>query len=123
MDPRAVERYIEAIKRGSTLPALVAYETAEGILLSDGFLRFTAYLICRRRRIRVEVRRGNRFDAILNAVAANADHGEPRTLDGIERAVLMLSGLRPRSTSRAIARHVQISEAQVDAIRKKHQTR
>lgn len=122
-DPRAIERYREAMQAGAIFPPLVAFDTADGYLLADGFLRLVAYVLNRRQKIRVNVRKGTREDAIAYSVAANADHGEPRTADGVERAILMSIALRPRSTNRAIARLAQVTEAKVDGIRRKHQTR
>ena len=69
LDAARVERYAEML---DALPPVVVFDTAEGLLLADGYHRVAA---ARRRglqRIEAEVRRGSRHDALRYAAAVGA---------------------------------------------------
>jgi hypothetical protein len=93
-DEVTVGEYAEVMREPGgpdQFPAIVLFEDQDGTLwLADGWHRVLAALKAGLKAIKAEVRPGNRRDALLCAVGANADHGLRRTNEDKRRAVLTL---------------------------------
>lgn len=83
---QTIQRYEDAFDR---LPPVDVFETAEGLLLADGFHRIAAAERLGRAKIEAKVRKGTREDALEHAVIANTKNADPLTPeerdDGIRR--------------------------------------
>lgn len=78
-NPETIERYREPSKKGRMPPVIVFREPGTEIYhLGDGHYRLEAHRAEGLRTIKAEVRTGTRRDAVLFAVGANEEHGEPR---------------------------------------------
>jgi ParB-like chromosome segregation protein Spo0J len=69
LDPLQVDLYRRSIDR---IPAVVVFETEEGLVLADGHHRLAAAVAERKETIGAEVRHGSRKDALAYAVAVGA---------------------------------------------------
>jgi ParB-like nuclease family protein len=131
----ALAEYMEAIKRGVTLPPIDVFRDGEQYLVVDGYHRLAAFRHLRanlpRRlrangaptaydRIDAEVHDGNIRDAILFACAANGTHGLPRTNADKGRAVsyLLEDGEWKLWSDNEIARRCGVSQPFVSKTRK-----
>lgn len=114
-----VDEYAEAIEAGAEMPPPVVFFDGEDYWLADGFHRFRAYAKLGRESIPCDVNQGDRRDAVLHSVGANADHGLRRTNDDKRRAVETL--LRDREWSKwsdnEIARRCNVSQPFVSKLR------
>lgn len=91
LDWFAISEYAQAMQEGAEFPAIVVFQNGdEGYWLADGFHRVQAALKIERTEIAADVRKGDKRDAILYAVGANADHGVRRTNKDKHNAVEML---------------------------------
>jgi N6-adenosine-specific RNA methylase IME4 len=83
-----VDDYAEAMAAGVVLPPVVVFKDGEGrYWCADGFHRVAAAEKAGLAEIAVDVRKGEKRDAILFSVGANADHGLRRTNADKRRAV------------------------------------
>lgn len=82
-----VEDYAQVIRDGTDLPPIVVFHDGKKYWLADGFHRVAAYRSAGAESIEADVRQGDRRDAILFSVGANASHGLRRTNDDKRRAV------------------------------------
>ena len=78
--------YAEAMHAGASFPPVVVFD-ADRFWLADGFHRVGAAEDAGLTEIRAEIRQGDRRDALLYAVGANAEHGARRTNADKTRAV------------------------------------
>ena len=69
LDTARIERYTEML---DALPPIVVFDTAEGLLLVDGYHRVAAARRCGLETIEAEVRRGPRHDALRYAATVEA---------------------------------------------------
>src|SRR5215213_131535 len=69
LDTARVERYAEVL---DALPPVVVFDTAEGLLLADGYHRVAAARRRGLRTVEAEVRRGSRHDALRYAATVGA---------------------------------------------------
>jgi ParB-like chromosome segregation protein Spo0J len=81
--------YAEAMKAGAAFPPVVVFD-ADMLWLADGFHRVGAAEDAGLTEILAEIREGDRRDALLYAVGANAEHGARRTNADKRRAVVTL---------------------------------
>jgi ParB-like chromosome segregation protein Spo0J len=75
VDPREHldrERVAHYVETWDTLPPVVVYRTAEGLLLADGYHRIAAAQHLGATTIKAEIRRGSRHDALSYAAAKAA---------------------------------------------------
>ncbi len=92
MSPEVLQDYTLLIKDGTKFPPIVVFDTAEGLLLADGFHRIEANRLAGNRKIECEIRQGDRRDAILHSIGANIKHGQRMTsADKRRSAKMMLS--------------------------------
>lgn len=120
MSADTVNDYISAMKDGAKFPPVVVYQDAEKYYLADGYHRVAAALKLEQNTITAKVHVGNRRDAMLYAVGANANHGLRRTRADKRRAVeMMLRDDEWRHWSdRQIARKAHVDHKTVGSIRK-----
>lgn len=90
IDAKVAAEYAEAIADGAKLPAVTVFYDGSTYWLADGFHRAAAHDRLGRSEIAVDVRQGERRDAILYSVGANASHGHRRSNADKRRAVLTM---------------------------------
>lgn len=118
-----VAAYAEAIAIGDVFPPVTVYKDDAGTYwLSDGYHRVEANLRNKRATIRAIVRDGDRRDALLHAVGANAQHGLRRTNEDKRRAVdaLLNDDEFSRWSDRKIADACRVSPELVHRVRREH---
>jgi hypothetical protein len=93
-------------------------ENAE-LVLADGFHRIEAYRVMKRNLVPVSVFRGNRQNAIIFAIEANAKHGKPLTREDREFNIqrLLSSPATKNWSVRKIAEVVGVSKSTVQNIK------
>jgi hypothetical protein len=88
---RIAAEYAEALKSGAVFPPVVIFSDADGKKwLADGFHRCRAFELAERTEIPIEIRHGERRDALLYAAGANASHGARRTSKDKRQSVSVL---------------------------------
>lgn len=85
-----VADYADAMTDGATLPPVTLFFDGVDHWLADGFHRYHAHKKIGAINIDADVRKGDKRDAILYSVGANASHGLRRTNEDKHRAVAML---------------------------------
>lgn len=90
-DERVIE-YADDMKAGNIFPPLMVYYDGTNYWLADGYHRCEAALLAGIKKFDVEVKMGDRRDAILYAVGANRAHGLRRTNADKRRSVFVLLG-------------------------------
>jgi hypothetical protein len=126
IDPGTVSDYRERLRDGSPPPPVKVRlvhmaETLDRLLVTDGFHTVTAARLEGTPHIPCRVLSGTWNDALLEAAAANADHGLPRTQADRRRAVEMILDHVAGSeewTSRKIAAAARVSHTLVQAVLK-----
>ena len=121
MDEETIQKYHHAlVKLKAKFPPIIVFESRGKFYLADGFHRFKAHKMARRKKIECKIRQGTKRDAILYAVGCNADHGLPRTNEDKKNAVVTL--LKDKKwnewSSRKIAQACKVSHTYVDKLRK-----
>lgn len=82
--------YAEAMRGGGEFPPITVFYDGKHYWLADGFHRHSAAQQAGLDALEADVRQGDRRDAILHSVGANATHGLRRTNDDKRRAVTRL---------------------------------
>lgn len=90
MDMALVMEYAGEMQAGAEFPPVVAFGSVDKCWLADGFHRFEAAKQSQFSVIPVDLRPGNRREAQLYSVGANAAHGLRRTNADKRRAVELL---------------------------------
>lgn len=116
-----VREYAEAIEAGGRLPPVTVYHDGATYWLADGFHRLSAYQSLGALEVEAEVRQGEKRDAVLHSVGANATHGLRRTNEDKRRAVqVLLEDAEWREWSdREIGRRAGVSPSTVGTLRPK----
>lgn len=114
-----VGEYAEAMAAGESFPPLSAVKADDGIYLFDGFHRLYAMRRAGRTSARVELWDGTFRDAVLRAVAANANHGKRRSNADKRKSVETLLSDPEWSmwSNSEIARRCMVSDKTVASIR------
>jgi hypothetical protein len=103
MNPSRIEDYAEAYASGKTLPPPVVFRDGDTYHLADGFHRLAALDQIGQQEVGCEVREGDRRDALLYGLKANAFHGLPRThADKRHSVFIVLNDPVWRSRSNAV---------------------
>lgn len=115
----AVDDYAQSMLDGHEFPPVVLYFDGETYWLGDGFHRCLAAQQAKRKAILADVRKGDKRDAILHSVGANAQHGQRRTNGDKRRAVttLLKDAEWAKWSDREIARRCQVSTPLVGSVR------
>ena len=120
MDWTLVGEYAEAMKAGAVFPPVTVFSDGNSHWLADGFHRVHATRKAGVTEVEAEIREGDRRDAVLFAMGANASHGKRRTNEDKRRAVKLL--LKDREwkdwSDREIARVCAVSNRFVSGLRK-----
>ncbi|MGD0952831.1 MAG: DNA methyltransferase [Methanotrichaceae archaeon] len=90
LDQGTVIRYVEALKRGDSFPAVVVFYDGVTYWLADGFHRVTAAKLAGLTEIEADIRNGSKKNALLHSVSANEEHGLPRTQADKKKAITSL---------------------------------
>ena len=90
LDQGTVIRYVEALKRGDSFPAVVVFHEGTTYRLADGFHRVTAAKNAGMTEIEADVRSGSKKEALLYSVSANEEHGLPRSHADKRKAIMSL---------------------------------
>jgi hypothetical protein len=116
----AVAEYAADMEAGDEFPPAILFSDGATYRLADGFQRYAAVVKLGRKELLVIIREGNRREALLYAVGANAKHGLRRTREDKRRAVLtLLQDDEWRNWSdREVAKHCSVSHTFVATIRR-----
>ena len=117
LDSKTVKEYAERIKEGDGFPPVVVFNDGKKKWLSEGFHRVAAYKLAGVNEVPVDVRKGTRDDAKLNALASNKSHGLRRSNADKRRAVESLLKMRPAWSNRRSADFVGVSDEFVRSVR------
>jgi len=120
LDSSTVDEYTAAMNEGATFPPVVVFHDGTDYWLADGFHRYHAHKIAHPASpILADVRQGDRRDAVLHSVGANAEHGLRRTNEDKRRAVMRLLNDEEWSqwSDREIARRARVSNRFVTNLR------
>lgn len=117
-----VADYASIIRDGADFPPVIVFNDGKKYWLADGFHRLAAYQAAGAEELPVAVHQGNRREAILFSVGANALHGLRRTDDDKRRAVSVLLGDKEwsRWSDRQIAKQCGVSHPFVARVREGH---
>lgn len=119
LNKQTLADYTELWVSGVELPPVIVFFDGDNYWLADGFHRVESAKQADKTTIKTDVRQGNRRDAVLFSVGANATHGLPRTNADKRRAVETL--LRDEEWSqwsdREIARQCHVNDKTVGKIR------
>lgn len=121
IDNSVVDDYADAMIDGAEFPSIIVYHDGAAYWLADGFHRLAAWKIANPGRpIPADVRQGDRREAVLHSVGANADHGLRRTNEDKRRAVMRLlgDGEWGQWSDREIARRCHVSHNFVSTLRR-----
>jgi hypothetical protein len=119
LDEKLVGEYAEAMENGAEFPPAVVYHDNTGTnWLSQGFHRHAAALKAKQTTITVEMRSGNRNDAILDAASGNATHGLRRTNADKRRSASQVLTAFPDMPNSQIADIVGVSDTFVGDVKK-----
>jgi hypothetical protein len=124
LDDAVIERYAEAMIAGlwefaKSSDPITAFFDGQTYWLADGFHRVAAAKKARIDELKVDVRQGDKRDAILYSVGANATHGHPRSNEDKRRAVFRLLDDPEWSkwSDREIARRCAVTHPFVNKLR------
>ena len=114
-----VDEYATDMMDGDVFPAVVVYFDGKVYRVADGFRRTSAAIGAGLDSIKVEVRRGEKRDAILYASGCNATHGKPRSNKDKRRAVevLLKDAAWQQQSNAWIAQHCKVSDRFVGKVR------
>ena len=120
IDDAIVQEYAERIEAGDTFPPITVFEHEGKLILADGFHRHAAYEHAGKKQIPVEIREGDRRDAILHAIESNLLHGLRPTRADKRKAVMTLLSDKKWSAwvDRKIAKRCGVSPTTVGTIRR-----
>lgn len=85
-----IDEYAEKMIAGAIFPPVVVFFDNSEYWLADGFHRVNAAIQAGIEHINVDIKSGEKRDAILYAVGANSSHGLRRTNEDKRNAVLLL---------------------------------
>lgn len=119
LNPAVVEDYAQIVRDGTDFPPVVVFHDGKKYWLADGFHRMAAYEKAGATEIAADIRQGDKRDAILFSVGANAEHGLRRTNDDKRRAVMVLLNDKEWSqwSDREIAKRCGVSDRFVNGLR------
>lgn len=120
INEETVAEYAEAMANPTTVfPPVIVYYDGTNYWLADGFHRAAAWERLGRTEVPAEIRQGDRRQAILHSVAANAAHGLRRTNADKRRAVMTLleDPEWGQWSDQAIAEKVRVGRAFVTKMR------
>ena len=115
-----IDDYTQEIKTGAKMPAIVCFceKNSERIFLADGFQRHRAHINADLEEIEVDLRVGNKHDALEYALSANRAHGLRMTnADKVKSVKMALADSElAKRTQQEIADMVGITREAVNRI-------
>lgn len=121
IDGPTVADYVDRMEDGQAFPPIVVFDIEGVYVLVDGFHRLLAAQRVGLKSFAVDVRQGNRIDAIKFAITANSAHGLRWNNEDKRHAVEVMLGECSQLSDRAIAEHCRVSQPFVGKIRKELQ--
>jgi ParB-like chromosome segregation protein Spo0J len=120
LDDSLVQHYTEAMLEGKEFPPVDLHFDGKHYWLSDGFHRWHAHKRAGYKEINAIVRQGTKRDAFIASLAANAEHGKPRSAEEARNVVrLALEDIELGELSDAqIANVCKVSKMTVGRVRK-----
>lgn len=119
---KVIEEYAERLKAGDEFPPVVVFfdKAEDAYFMGDGFHRYHAQKLNKKRNIEAEIKKGDLRDAVLFAVEANTTHGLKRTNTDKRRAVQTLLEDEEWGTwsDREISRRCAVSNKFVGDVRR-----
>jgi hypothetical protein len=88
--PGYVQEFGEAMVGGAVFPPVVVFFDGKTYWLADGFHRHAGAAMVGIAKLRAEIRRGSRRDAVFHSAGANIKFSIPRTPGDVKRAVYLL---------------------------------
>ena len=118
-DEAVVAEYAELMRGGATFPAVTVFHDGATYYVADGFHRVLAAQATGAESVACDVFDGEKRDAILYALGANADHGLRRTNADKRRAVerLLADPEWSQWSDREIARRCRVTQPFVSRVR------
>jgi len=120
LDQDTVDEYAEAMAAGEVFPPITAFRVDGQLLVVDGWHRGHAASQAKLTEVEVDVRDGNRREAMLAAIKANARHGLKRSREDKRRAIVALlqDAEWCAMSSRDLGELAGVSHAAVNNLRK-----
>lgn len=119
-DTEVVKEYAEALQAGAKLPPVTVFHDGDTYILADGFHRYAAHGLIKRRKIGVDIKQGTARDAKEFSLGANKGHGLRRSPGDKRRAIETM--LRDDEwvtwSDNRIAAHIGVSQTHVSNIRR-----
>jgi hypothetical protein len=122
IDPATVEEYAIRMDEGDIFPAPVAFSDGSTLLVADGFHRVLAARKSGMACLLIDVRKGNRMDALRHAITSNTAHGLPRSNADKRRSVEVALKEFADLSDRAIADMCRVSQPLVGTVRRELKT-
>lgn len=120
---KTIDEYAERLRAGDEFPPVILFfdKAENAYYMGDGFHRFHAHKINKKKTIQAEIRKGDLRDAILFAVMANTTHGRKRTNADKRRAVktLLIDDEWGNWSDREIAKRCAVDHKTVGNLREK----
>ncbi len=115
-----VEEYAAAMKAGAVFPPVTLFNDGNIYWLADGYHRVAGAETAGLDKISAEIKEGDRREAILHSLSANAAHGLRRTYNDKRRAVerMLRDDEWSKWSNRRLAEHCGVSDPFVLAMRK-----
>jgi hypothetical protein len=115
-----IQDYAEDYKRGDKFPPVTVFYDGTNYWLADGYHRVKAAILARMKTVACEVRMGDKREATLFSVGANAKHGLRRTNGDKRRSVLRMlnDDVWGLWTNRRIADACGVSDTMIEPLRK-----
>lgn len=115
-----VDDYTAFLLAGIKLPPVTVFHDGTDYLLADGFHRYAAHQLAKRKKIAVDVRQGTHRDAVLFSLGANRTHGLQSSPGDKRRAIEKM--LRDDEwvtwSDNRIAEHIGVSQTYVSGVRR-----
>ena len=120
LDDSLVQHYTEAMLEGKEFPPVDLHFDGKNYWLSDGFHRWHAHKRAGYKDVNAIVRQGTKRDAFIASLAANAEHGKPRSAEEARNVVrLALEDIELGELSDSqIGDVCKVSKATVGRVRK-----
>lgn len=90
LDEGVVEEYATALTDGQMFPPVKVYWDGVDYILSRGFHRVAAHILAGRASIKAEIATGTQFDAMVDSIGDNWEHGIRRSNADKRHSVMLL---------------------------------
>ena len=118
MNPDVIEAYAESMRAGDAVPLPVVFYDGSNHWLADGYCRVAAAVRVGIKELDVEVKMGDKRDAIEWAFKTKASQAARPTNADKRRAAEMAPRAQPKLSDRVIARQVRVGAPLAGHVRK-----